>query len=158
MLIEQIKSPNIHTVPDPARCYHVFLAGSIDMGKAVDWQSRACSIMDSYPNNYVVYNPRRDDWDSSWDQVLGDNEFTRQVRWELQMLDEADIILMHITKESLAPITLLEFGRAAAMYPNKLALSVEHGFWRRGNIEVVCDLHNIPLYATLEEAMEAHVL
>jgi hypothetical protein len=42
----------------------VFLAGSIEMGKAEDWQKKLEGICDDF--GYDVLNPRRDDWDSSW--------------------------------------------------------------------------------------------
>ena len=44
----------------------VFLAGSIEMGKAVDWQTQIENeLKDKLDGDTVVtlYNPRRDDWD-----------------------------------------------------------------------------------------------
>ena len=46
----------------------VFLAGSIDMGSAVNWQKQVVDALKE--ENVVVYNPRRDDWDSSWVQSI----------------------------------------------------------------------------------------
>lgn len=44
----------------------IFLAGSIDMSKAENWQDRfQREFADS---NVVICNPRRNDWDSSWVQ------------------------------------------------------------------------------------------
>lgn len=132
----------------------VFLAGSIDMGGAVDWQEEAIEhIKMRNWKQVTVYNPRRADWDSSWTQELDCHYFTEQVQWELVRLTKSDIVLMHITAESKAPISLMEFGLIVGMNPGKLIISVEKGFWRRGNIEVVCDIARIPLYDNLEDAL-----
>jgi len=40
---------------------HVFLAGSIEMGKAEDWQSEMTKFFNEL--DWGVFNPRRDDWD-----------------------------------------------------------------------------------------------
>ena len=44
----------------------VFLAGSIEMGKAEDWQARVGNLF--LEQNYNVFNPKREDWDASWIQ------------------------------------------------------------------------------------------
>ncbi len=51
----------------PERLYDVksiFLAGSIEMGKATPWQDKLVS--DLSDSNVVIYNPRRTDWDENW--------------------------------------------------------------------------------------------
>ena len=53
-------------VKAPNRVKTVFLAGSIEMGKAEMWQERlAAEVADM---DVVLYNPRRDDWDETWKQ------------------------------------------------------------------------------------------
>ena len=55
----------------------VFLAGSIDNGSALDWQTQmteALSDLDIY-----VLNPRRDEWDKSWAQTIENPKFEEQV-------------------------------------------------------------------------------
>jgi hypothetical protein len=136
----------------PAGNISVFLAGSIDMGQAVNWQE---IVSDMYRGSSVVtiYNPRRDDWDSSWEQKLECGYFTEQVNWELDFMDKSDFVFLFISKDSKAPITLLEFGRITAKYPEKLVICVEPGFWRRGNIEVMCNREGIELHEDLKGAM-----
>lgn len=136
----------------PAGNISVFLAGSIDMGAALNWQELLCK---TYYNSSAVtlYNPRRDDWDSSWTQSLQCAQFVEQVNWELDCIDRADFVFMHITAESKAPISLLEFGHITAKSPEKLIISVEPGFWRRGNIEVVCNRLGIELHESLDWSM-----
>lgn len=41
----------------------VFLAGSIEMGQAEQWQERVVHAL-SDAGDLVILNPRRDDWDS----------------------------------------------------------------------------------------------
>lgn len=46
--------------------FTIFLAGSIDMGKAKNWQQE---IEDKLKDEDVIlFNPRRPDWDSSWEE------------------------------------------------------------------------------------------
>lgn len=130
----------------------VFLAGSIDMGAAPNWQEKVEQSLHYFP--CTIFNPRRDDWDSSWKQTDTDPQFRAQVDWELDFIKQADHVFMFISKDSKAPITLLEFGIVSATKPEQLIICVEQGFWRRGNIEVVCRRNGIPLYDNFDQALE----
>lgn len=62
----------------------VFLAGSIEMGKAENWQIHVENLLEY--TDCVIFNPRRDDWDSSWVQsvtrrvcTITNPQFTRRV-------------------------------------------------------------------------------
>ena len=55
----------------------VFLAGSIEMGAAEDWQRLAEETLADC--EVTIFNPRRDDWDSSWEQRIHNPEFNHQV-------------------------------------------------------------------------------
>ena len=48
--------------------FSVFLAGSIEMGVAIDWQTAITSSAKLANKNICFFNPRRDSWDSSWKQ------------------------------------------------------------------------------------------
>ena len=72
----------------------VFLAGSIDMGQAEDWQALVAEKLAD--RTVILLNPRRDDWDSSWQQSIDNQPFRQQVDWELDGLDLADVILMYL--------------------------------------------------------------
>ena len=129
----------------------VFLAGSIEMGVAGDWQAefeRRLADLDM-----VILNPRRDEWDASWVQSIDDPHFRGQVEWELSGQEVATIIAMYFVPETKAPITLLELGLFAKS--GKLVVACPRGFWRRGNIEVVCHRYGVPLLESLEELIEA---
>jgi hypothetical protein len=128
----------------------VFLAGSIEMGAAEDWQARIEKELADLP--ITLFNPRRDDWDSSWTQEQSNQQFNAQVNWEMNRLDECDIMFMYFLPETKSPISLLELG--AYHYKNAI-VCCPVGFWRRGNVEIFCTRHNIPMFNTLDEAIGA---
>jgi hypothetical protein len=125
----------------------VFLAGSIEMGKAEDWQSRVEHALGDL--DVVVLNPRRDEWDSSWVQSISNRQFREQVEWELEAQEQADSIAMYFAPGTQAPVTLLELGLYART--GKVVVCCPEGFWRKGNIEVVCAKYNVPLLRELTE-------
>jgi Nucleoside 2-deoxyribosyltransferase like len=120
----------------------VFLAGSIEMGKAENWQQEATNTFNL--SGWDVLNPRRDDWDSSWSQDFENPQFYQQVSWELTALEHADLIVMYFDPKTKSPISLLELGLFARS--GKLKVICPDGFWRKGNVEVVCNFYNIPFY------------
>lgn len=124
----------------------VFLAGSIEMGLAEPWQAlleHALMALD-----VVILNPRRDAWDATWEQSIGNAQFREQVEWELDAQEQADILAMYFAPATRAPITLLELGLAARS--GKLVVCCPDGYWRKGNIEVVCARYRIPLVEDLD--------
>lgn len=133
----EVQAPD--PVEDKEGFLKVFLAGSIEMGAAENWQTK---IVDELEDKKVIFlNPRRDDWDSSWEQVMGDNDFTEQVKWELDGLDTADMIVVYFDKDTKSPISLLELGLHA--HGNKMVVLCPEGFWRKGNVDIVCDRYNV---------------
>jgi hypothetical protein len=119
----------------------IFLAGSIEMGTAKDWQSELVAALAD--RNVTVLNPRREQWDASWRQSIEEPQFREQVEWELDGLERADLVAMWFAPDTVAPITLLELGLSAR--GDRLVVGCPDGFWRKGNIEVVCARFGIPL-------------
>jgi hypothetical protein len=128
----------------------VFLAGSIELGAAEDWQARATRFFEA--RGVTVLNPRREAWDASWEQRAHFAPFREQVEWELDALSRADRVLMHFEPSTKAPVTLLELGLFASS--GKLVVSCPDGYWRKGNVEVVCARYHVPLVDSLDEALE----
>jgi len=118
------------------------------MGLAEEWQERVVRAM-SGVSDLVILNPRRDDWDSNWEQRADNPQFYEQVSWELDMLDAADIVVMYLAAGTKSPVSLLELGLCARS--GKLKVCCPEGFWRRGNVEMVCRRYQIPLFATLDD-------
>lgn len=129
----------------------IFLAGSIEMGKAVDWQTQLTQAIEG--RDFTILNPRRESWDSSWEQRITNPQFKEQVVWELDALDFADVIIMYFDKDTMSPISLLELGLYAES--RRMIICCPDGYWRKGNVEVVCERFDIPLVNTLEELIES---
>lgn len=142
-----IKAPEPFAA-DIRKKFSVFLAGSIEMGKAENWQEKVERLLAD--EDIIVLNPRRDDWDSSWEQVDGNNEFTRQVVWELAAQDHCHMIVFYFAPGTQSPITLLELGLAKS-YPGKVVVCCPEGFWRKGNVDVTCKYTGIKLVDSIEE-------
>jgi len=132
----------------------IFLAGSIDMGKAHNWQSDFITRMQAYDalRNINVFNPRREDWDSFAQPHAGDPQFYQQVNWELDALEAADHIVMRFEASSLAPVTLLELGLYATS--GKLLVSCAPEFWKKGNVDILCQRYGIPMFESIQEVMD----
>lgn len=118
------------------------------MGAAEEWQSSVIKSLSEY-DELVIFNPRRDDWDSSWTQRMSDPNFKEQVDWELNMLDICDMIVMYFDPATKSPISLLELGLYAQS--KKLQVICPDSFWKKGNVEVVCERYGIDLYNSLPE-------
>lgn len=103
MMIE-VKAPNAYELNKTS----IFLAGSIEMGAAVDWQSYIKEKLDKF--DVLLLNPRRDEWDNSWEQIIQNKKFKEQVEWELTALESADYIIIHFEPDTKSPISLLELG------------------------------------------------
>ena len=113
------------------------------MGEAIDWQADVTNKLKDA--DVVIFNPRRDDWDSSWKQDIDFQPFREQVEWEMEHLDKADIIIYCFDPKGKAPITLLELGLHAPREDQMIVVCCPEGFWRRGNVQIVCKKHNIPM-------------
>jgi hypothetical protein len=125
----------------------VFLAGSIEMGKAINWQLAVSVALSDLP--ITILNPRRDDWDSGWVQDITNAQFKQQVDWEMDHLNNADVIALFLEPGTMSPISLLELGMHAAS--GKVVVCCPDGFWRRGNVQIVCHRYGIKLVETKEE-------
>lgn len=134
----------------------VFLAGSIEMGMAEKWQDRVIDAV-SNMDNIVILNPRRDDWDSSWEQSINNRQFVEQVEWEHNgLLTYSDIHFFYFAPGTKSPITLQEFGMSSMIQPWRLnhIIVCPDGFWRKGNIEVTCKRLELPVYNSLDEGIK----
>ena len=129
----------------------VFLAGSIEMGLAEDWQSRIAREF-SDMENLVLFNPRRDDWDSSWEQKESNLQFNSQVNWELSKLDECDIIFMYFSPGTKSPISLLELGLYAESGKDFIVVCPPE-FWRKGNVDIVSTKFNLRRFDSIESGI-----
>lgn len=126
----------------------LFLAGSIEMGAAEDWQAQA---IDAARETFsIIYNPRRDDWDPTWAQTIEHPEFNAQVTWELDHIDEADVVSFYFDPNTKSPITLMELGLAVAI-KDDLIVCCPEGFWRKGNVDILCARYGVRVLPRLDD-------
>lgn len=140
----------IHCIPptgSTTRKYSVFLAGTIEMGKAIQWQRHMLHFLQDLP--IAVYNPRR----GSWNKASTDEELTRnfhtQVVWEKVNLARASVICFFFDHPTKSPVTMMELGEWAAS--NKVVVCCNSKFWKAKNVHIQCAYHGIPCVETFEE-------
>jgi len=147
-MIEIVKSPARIDRPDARLSF--FLAGSIDMGKAKNWQAGLQKKLQRL--DVVIFNPRREDWDRSWKQDISDENFSGQVNWELDHLEKSNFILFYFDPMTKAPVSLMELGLFAKS--GKCIVCCPEGFWRRGNVQIVCARYKISLFDDIENLLK----
>ena len=118
----------------------LFLSGSIEMGKAIDWQTQLVGELADCTG--TLLNPRRDDWDSSWVQSKDNLQFRQQVEWELDAMEACDSVVFVFDPATKSPITLLELG--LHVKEKTIAVVCPDGFWRKGNVDILCERENVP--------------
>ncbi|WP_114239321.1 nucleoside 2-deoxyribosyltransferase domain-containing protein [Dyella sp. C9] len=127
----------------------VFLAGSIDMGKAVDWQKQLIDALAD--TNVVILNPRRTDWNPAWKAELNDEHFAQQVNWELSALDQADVVVMYLAPGSHSPVSLMELGLHARS--GKVIVLCPEGYWRKGNVDAVAARYQVEQADSMDDLL-----
>jgi hypothetical protein len=144
-----VKAPN--PVPYEGKTT-IFLGGSIDMGAAEDWQDRLAKDLSEFGDNFVLVNPRRDDWDSSWTQdPTPGTAFFEQVSWELWHQENASALIYYFAADSKSPVTLLELGLFGV--PDTTMVCCPKEFYRYGNVKMVCDRYGIHMVETYEDML-----
>lgn len=129
------------------------MAGSIEMGVAERWQDRVAADLSG--SDILLLNPRRDEWKSEWRQSIDHPEFRQQVEWELNAIDDAGTVIFYFAPDTKSPITLLELGMQATAHPEKMIVCCPEGFWRKGNVDIVCRRYRIHQVDTIEDMVEA---
>ena len=119
----------------------IFLAGGIT--NCDNWQKdiikklEDCSDYEEYKENFVIFNPRRDNFDITKDDP---NE---QIRWEFNMLEKCHVFSMYFCEGiSDQPICMYELGRNIVRMQNRfptdwqerIVVSVESGYKRKTDV------------------------
>lgn len=145
-----IKAPQHFHSGNPS-VFKIFLAGSIESDMAVSWQDRIGNEFAKKENVWIL-NPAREDWDENWHEEIDDPQFNEQLNWESNALEQADLIVMYFAADSQAPITLLELGLFAAS--GKLLVCCSAGFWKKGNVDFVCQKYGVQQFISIEELIK----
>ena len=113
----------------------IFLAGSIDRTKGRNWREEITDyIQESWfesefnTDHITIYSPRRAD-----DKWKPDME-VEQAAWDMSMLSMADYIILHLTGDTVSPVSLLELG--IFMKSPKLYVSVDSSYKRKRIVEL----------------------
>lgn len=146
----------LYTAPENSPFYAdepmIFLAGSIEMGKAKMWQDEITEKLKDLP--VIVFNPRRANWDSTWKQDISNPIFKQQVDWELDHIQLSNIVFFYIQGDTLSPITLMELGIILGDNNIKSIVVCEPNFWRLGNVQILCHRHNVRVYDDLNTGVD----
>ena len=130
----------------------VFLAGSIT--GAENWQKRATETLLPHFN---IVNPRRQSFDVSRKDIEEE-----QITWEYGWLRYSNILLFHFSHETVAPITLFEYGAALEWARNykwiKIYVSIHSDYSRKNDVVIQTRLRNPEvsknIYFSLDECLE----
>ena len=143
---------NIRTPSDP-HCFAkktIFLAGTTDPKISGNWQEWLAQHLQYL--DVDILNPRLNNWFSKNEQNLNTQAFTSQLSWELEGLENADLVVMYFKAQSTSPITLIEFGLTANS--GRLVVCCEKGFWQYGNVEFICHQCHVPMVESFPELLE----
>lgn len=136
----------------PHNAITVFLAGTIDNGAVEPWAHLVAEAFEG--ENIVFYDPRRENWLPDIEKRAHNPVFREQVEWELSNISTANIVFFNFLAGSLSPITLQELGYVVAK-DDRVIVVCPDDFWRKGNVEIMCGLHTIPVYDTIEDGIAA---
>lgn len=130
-------------MPHPNQC--LFLAGSIT--GAWNWQQVA---KDKLLDKFHILNPRRESFDKSNLDVERE-----QIEWEHEYLEYTHNILFYFSNETLAPITLLEYGCYLAS-DKKLFVCVHPEYKRKNDVVIQTELRRPEqkIYFNFDEFLE----
>ena len=64
-------------------------------------------------------------------------------------MEVADVVAIYFGPTAKAPITLLELGLSARS--DKTIVACPKGFWKRGNVQIICQRFGIELLSSMEE-------
>ena len=68
------------------------------------------------------------------------------------MLESVDVIAVYFAPRSESPITLLELGLFVSS--KKVVVACPKEFWRRGNVEIVCNRYGVKFVENLDDLVE----
>lgn len=132
----------------------VFLAGTTSKVDTTDWRETLSTLLSEH--RITIYNPYRADWDSTWREDINFAPYHQQVKWELEKQEQADMVVVYFHPATQAPISLLELG-LCAQQPGKAIVFCPEGYWKRGNVQIVCQTFEIEMVESIEELRDAIV-
>jgi hypothetical protein len=153
--------------PQPLRRPSIFLAGTIDSSAdgSTPWRTQLATSISHLP--VTILDPTRPDWDASWREEAAFAPFREQVEWELDIMGVADVVVVYLAPGSQSPVSLLELGLCVGFAGGRgegnvegkgegqrrkhLVVGCPEGYWKRGNVQVVCGRLGVEVLGSLEE-------
>lgn len=123
--------------------FSVFLAGSV---AGDDWRNDLVKRLDG--TEIIFLDPRSDDY-SDMDHTVKDPLFRAQVQWEIDGLEQTDVIVLYFNHDSEAPISLLEFGLFAGS--GRMIVRCPDGYKHKGYVDILCNRYGIKQVNSLDE-------
>jgi hypothetical protein len=137
----------------PRGIMSVFLAGPTSQTDDRDWHEVLSESLADQP--LTIYNPLRADWDSTWREDISFEPYREQVEWELDMQETVDMVVLYFHPATKAPISLLELGLCART--GKAIVCCPQGYWKRGNVQIVCKRYGVEMVEDLDGLKDAIV-
>lgn len=146
----------IHAPSDEAARHakSIFLAGTTSQVDPTDWRQALSTSLTDLP--ITIYNPYRADWDSSWREDIDFAPFREQVEWELDRQAQADLVVVYFHPATKAPVSLLELG-VWVRVPGKTIVVCPEGYWKRGNVQIVCEKFDVEMLDGVDGLKDAIV-
>ncbi|KAH6886283.1 hypothetical protein B0T10DRAFT_490939 [Thelonectria olida] len=139
--------------PEQTHRRSIFLAGTTTATGEADWREALSKALADQP--VTIFNPKRDDWDSSWREDSSDERWAEQIQWELDMQHQANIVVVLFHGVTAAPVSLAEMGMASQT--GKLIACALDGYSKRGYVEAVCWKYKAP-FVTTEDQLKREVV
>jgi hypothetical protein len=136
-----IEAPHVFTTKLD---YTIFLAGSIENGKADDWQSKLSETLNRF--DVQILNPRR----RNWKPDLDGKELKHQITWEQEGIKYSDLVVFYFDPSTKSPISLLELGECLGSH-KPIVLYCPQTFFRYTNVEVTCSRYGIKPHSDYQE-------
>lgn len=144
-----LEAPNRLDITEEERNKYatVFLGGTIDNGDSPNWQQELTDFYKDKDNGLILANPRRGDWDKD----ATEETLREQIKWELDMMESADLIIFNILPSSKSPITLMEIGLHVRRTDCRVVVFCAKDYYRYMNVKEVCDRYKVELVESNEQ-------
>ncbi len=153
-IMEYLEAPNYWSSENlgyDTRFYDsIFLAGSITGTEDNNWQKHCAGRL--LPHFHVI-NPRRDSFD-----ITDKSAEVIQIEWEWIHLEMCNRVLFWFSHETLAPITLFEYGTLIGQRHKKIYIGIHPEYKRKNDLIIQTHLRapdlNKKMYFDLDEMLD----
>lgn len=109
----------------------IFLAGTTG-----EWRKAIINYFRPYPDYFVIVDPTN----------------SQDYTWELNALEQVDVIVVFFEKVNIGAVSLMELG--LSMQFTEIAVGCEPEFWAEKLIKDVTGFYDVPLFSSLSDLCE----